>query len=118
MTLYWELSSSLSSGISPFLVVEKYLESCPLISPRRAYLPNTHRSPPPAAEPGGSWWRRPISRAVAVGGLPACLRDGMGLELARGSQTGVRACESYGDERDREGDDDDGGDLIGCSQVI
>lgn len=31
-TLYWELSSSLSSGISPFLVVEKYFESCPLIS--------------------------------------------------------------------------------------
>lgn len=31
-TLYWELSSSLSSGISPFLVVEKYLESWPLIS--------------------------------------------------------------------------------------
>lgn len=31
-TLYWELSSSLSSGISPFLVVEKYLESFLLIS--------------------------------------------------------------------------------------
>lgn len=30
-TLYWELSSSLSSGISPFLVVEKYLESFLLI---------------------------------------------------------------------------------------
>lgn len=33
VTLYWELSSSLSSGISPFFVVEKYLESWPLISP-------------------------------------------------------------------------------------
>jgi len=32
-TLYWELSSSLSSGISPFLVVEKYLESFLLIFP-------------------------------------------------------------------------------------
>lgn len=31
-TLYWELSSSLSSGISPFFVVEKYLESWPLIA--------------------------------------------------------------------------------------
>jgi len=30
-TLYWELSSSLSSGISPFFVVEKYLESFRLI---------------------------------------------------------------------------------------
>ena len=29
--MYWELSSSLSSGISPFLVVEKYLESWPLM---------------------------------------------------------------------------------------
>jgi len=32
-TLYWELSSSLSSGISPFLVVEKYFESFLLIFP-------------------------------------------------------------------------------------
>lgn len=38
-TLYWELSSSLSSGISPFLVVEKYLESCPLISPSLCLSP-------------------------------------------------------------------------------
>jgi hypothetical protein len=77
------------------------------LAPARLPAPaNAHRSPPPAAEAGWTW-----DLARGGGGWPACA---MILDSAM-SQAVVGACESYGD---REGDDDDGGDLIAPPQVI
>ena len=78
-----------------------------------ASLPaNAHRSPAPAAEPGGRGGGA-FDLACGGGRWPACA---MILDLAM-SQTGVGACASYGDQTDREGEDVDGGDLIACSNL-